>query len=370
MRRGNLPQITEHKQKTDLMGDKIMNYWLHRIAHLEPVSYPLLENGLLSIGFSDFCNETFLNKVSNADEDFFDNAFQKNWGHKSRNRKNLWRFIAEMDKGDWVIVPSWKSFSVYEITESCALLASDKTLTLPKADWNGTSIEYDSKTGLLKLQGEAEYLDLGFVRKVKPICLDIPRAEYADSKLTARMKIQRTNADISDLKESIEDAIKNFKAKKPINLKSELMNKSIKSWKALIKKCLQPEKFEKLVQKYFEAARANSVIIPPKNPSGKEGSEDVDVIAYFENIKTAINVQVKFHDGETSDWAIQQITEFAKIKGNNSDGYVNQYWVISMADSFSEESYKMAIEHNCVLINGDDFVEMLLNVGIQNLDDI
>ena len=31
-----------------------MNYWLHRISHMQAVSYPLLEKGYLSIGFKDF----------------------------------------------------------------------------------------------------------------------------------------------------------------------------------------------------------------------------------------------------------------------------------------------------------------------------
>lgn len=37
------------------------NYWLHRISHKSEASYPLLEEGYLSIGFSEvFTNEKFL----------------------------------------------------------------------------------------------------------------------------------------------------------------------------------------------------------------------------------------------------------------------------------------------------------------------
>jgi hypothetical protein len=44
-----------------------MQYWLHRIAYLQGVSYPLLEKGYLSIGFSDFSDEDFIEKVSEQD---------------------------------------------------------------------------------------------------------------------------------------------------------------------------------------------------------------------------------------------------------------------------------------------------------------
>ncbi|AGT43513.1 restriction endonuclease [Treponema pedis str. T A4] len=328
----------------------------------------MLENGLLSIGFSDFCNTEFLNKVSENDWDFFEEEFQKRWEFLPKNRYNLWRFVAEMDKGNWVIVPSLKSFSVYEITDAYAFLASDKTLTLPATDWNGIPILRDKKTGLLKLKNKDDSIDLGFIRKVKPICKDIPRKEYADAGLTARMKIRSTNADICDLAESITHAIKNFKINKPINLKSEIFNKSIPVCKDVIKKYLNPDKFEQLIKKYFETLGASSVIIPAKNPSEKKGCEDVDIVAYFDKISTAVNIQAKFHDGETSDWAVQQISEFAKTQKYNNDEYSNQYWVISMADSFSEKCQKLAIENKVKLINADQFIEMLLNMGIQNLD--
>ena len=35
-------------------GDSGMNYYLHRISHHDELAYPLLERGILSIGWSDF----------------------------------------------------------------------------------------------------------------------------------------------------------------------------------------------------------------------------------------------------------------------------------------------------------------------------
>lgn len=40
-----------------------MKYYLHRISHESNISYPLLDNGLLSIGWSDFSNREFLDNV-------------------------------------------------------------------------------------------------------------------------------------------------------------------------------------------------------------------------------------------------------------------------------------------------------------------
>ena len=36
-----------------------MNYWLHRISHCAEASWPLLEKGILTIGFSELSNNAF-----------------------------------------------------------------------------------------------------------------------------------------------------------------------------------------------------------------------------------------------------------------------------------------------------------------------
>ena len=51
-----------------------------------------------------------------------------------------------------------------------------------------------------------------------------------------------------------------------------------------------------------------------------------------------------------------------------SDSYNNQYWVISSSDSFSENSYNLAKEKNIQLITGRQFVEMLLNAGLETFE--
>lgn len=359
-----------------------MNYWLHRISHIQNVSRPLLEKGYLSIGFSDFSNEDFLVEVAEKkNRRFMDSTFKEhpNWEYLPQSRFSLWRFLAEMRAGDWVVVPApmragdyWveapvpKTFSVYELCDDLPNLPSDDGLDLPDTDRHGRRIVMDSPTSLMKIEGEEKPLDIGFLRKVSVVCKDIPRDGFADAALTSRMKVRQTNTDISDLAENLHRAVEAFKAGKPINLKAELVEKSIDSWKSVMLNDLNPDKFERLVWWYFLRAGATEVAIPPKNQPDKSG--DVDVTAVFEEIRTIISVQVKFHQGETDDVAIQQIQDFAQSQESLSDGYNRQYWVVSSADTFSENALNLARETNVQLICGKEFVEMLLNVGIGGLD--
>lgn len=86
-----------------------MNYWLHRISHVAELSYPLLDKGYLTIGFSDFTNSELIDKVLANDWNYFNGQFQEMWGTVPRTRHNLWNFL-KMSKGDIVIIPSWGTF--------------------------------------------------------------------------------------------------------------------------------------------------------------------------------------------------------------------------------------------------------------------
>src|SRR5699024_10848512 len=70
--------------------------------------------------------------------------------------------------------------------------------------------KYEIKEDKLVKSSDKEHnIDLGFFIKVKPITQTkkpIPR-NFAQADLIKRMKIRQANADISDLKDSIENAI-------------------------------------------------------------------------------------------------------------------------------------------------------------------
>ena len=40
------------------------NYWIHRISHIAHISYPLIHEGYLSYGWSDFAEDGFMSKLS------------------------------------------------------------------------------------------------------------------------------------------------------------------------------------------------------------------------------------------------------------------------------------------------------------------
>jgi predicted Mrr-cat superfamily restriction endonuclease len=343
-----------------------MKIWLHRISHHAEVAYPLLDNGYLSIGYCDFSEADFITDSCGENGwQLFEKYFDDNWGQRPKTRYNLWRFVAEMSKGDLIVVPSWGTFSVYELTEDRAEPVSEIELCDIK-DWHGNYIEKKENGLLYKKTGE--HIDLGFVRKVKLIKKDIPRYEYADAALTSRMKIRSTNADISDLKGSIEKALEGFTKGQPLSIYSQIIAKTQQSILDTIRGELTPGKFEILVEWYFKRIGASDVYIPSKNESGKEG--DADVVAVFEPLKTIIYSQVKFHTGETSSWAIEQITSYKDQKDSMDDGYSKICWVISTADSFSKESYDFAKEAKVQLVDGKQFTKMLIEAGVVNLDKV
>lgn len=345
-----------------------MNYWLHRISHHAEVSYPLLDKNILSIGFSDFLNQGFIDAVLKDDTwekrwNTLEKRFDETWGNRPRTRHNLWRFIDGFKKGDRIVVPSWGVFSVYElVSEKPQPISNIRTENLK--DWHKKPLTMEN--GLLKREGNL--IDLGFYWEVKPIAKKISRKDFADSALTARMKIRTTNTNIFNLKDSVEKAIISFEKDKPINLYSEILEKITPQVLKSLKSELNPDKFENLVKFYFERNGATDVYIPAKNEKGKEG--DADVIAIFEPIKTIIYAQVKFHNikSETNKWAVEQIKDYRNNKETMDDDYTKIAWVITSANGFTENCKRIAQEEKVHLIDGNRFSEMIIEAGILDLN--
>lgn len=341
------------------------NYWLHRITGGEnawPIASPLLEKEkFISIGWSDFSEDSFAADVQSRGMDAIVDRYNHDGWDLSRNRWCLWRFIHEMKKGDYVIVPSWGKFSVYEIYDDNVLSNQSHDILFGK--WGDEAPTYDGKYIYNKQGG---YIDLGFYRKVKPIALDIPRSEYAGSKLVARMKNRKTNIDISDLEKEIERTLIAYWKKRPINLKANILKNITESTFKQIKSTLTPDKLEKLVGWYMKSLGAEWVITPAKNGSPTEQG-DADREARFEKLKLIIMVQVKKHSGTTSEWAVQQIKAY-KENNNRSDDYTTLLWVISTCDQFSEDAIALAKANGVRLINGREFTQLILESGLSGMD--
>ncbi len=250
-------------------------------------------------------------------------------------------------------------FSVYEICDD-EVLSNESIDKSIYEDWNRKKVSY--KDGYL-YNTEGQFVDLGFYRRVKPVETNISREKYADQYLYSRMKILQTNADISDLHSSIENAIEHYRKGKPINLKDKIVEESSKSILSLIRDLTNDSKFEDLVEWYLESLGAK-IEKPSKNESGTEEG-DADRVGIFENIKTAIMVQVKKHEGDTDEWAIQQIKAFKK--NHDYGDYFTQMWVISSCDKFSENAQNQALASNVRLINGLEFAKMILDTGLKGL---
>jgi predicted Mrr-cat superfamily restriction endonuclease len=338
-----------------------MNFWIHRISYNVELSYPLLEKGFLSIGFSDFTNEDIIDKAKALDWNYFNGKFKEKWKTIPRTRHNLWNFL-RMSKGDIVIVPSSGSFSICEIVGETPTKIGE-AFSEDLKTWNNNKVK--RKGNFLSSEDDKTF-DLGFAWKVKVLHKNISRDKFADAKLTSRMKIRQTTTKINDLKTSVENSVKIFSINKPIHLHSIIIDKTAKLVLEAIKSELNPDKFEKLVKAYFSTVGANSVSIPAKNERDKEG--DADIVAVFENIKLIIYIQVKFHKGKVNEWGANQILDYKTNKESIDDGYNKIAWVISSADSFSIEAQNIATENEIQLVNGLEFSKMLLNAGINSLN--
>ena len=204
-----------------------MRCWLHRISHHAETSWPLLESGYLTIGFSDLSSPEFFNRTLTADGlSDLDDDIREVYDSLLRSRHSLWRFLREMCIGDFVLVPGWGTYSVYVIEGDPQLIGNITVSDL--RTWNGEGVGL--RDNLLYAGGRP--IDLGFFRRVRlhrigsgngPEAKDINRYEYADNGLAARMRIRQTNADISDLADNIERLLEAYGRGTPPNLHARIM---------------------------------------------------------------------------------------------------------------------------------------------------
>ncbi|WP_042399041.1 restriction endonuclease [Clostridium saudiense] len=327
--------------------------WLHRISHCKEVSFKLLEMGYLTIGFSDIAKEEFLNEILNNDIyesriKFFEEEFEKIWGPKKRNRYSLWRFIHEFKDNDIVVVPYSKEFDIYKLI--------GKPMMLKDVD-DGNIV------------GEFSNADLGFVWKVEPLIRNAKRSELFSRKLISRMKIRDTNANITDLKDEIENAIDIVKNNKLFDIHDFIIDSMIKNIEEVINEGLSDHKFEKLVKWYMDKCGSTDTYIPSKNESGKENGADADVVAIFKNLKVVIYIQVKYHRGFTEGLAVEQINEYKNQREYVEDEYTYIPWVISSADEYSDNAKSLANEYGVRLIGLKEFCKMIIDIGIQDINE-
>ena len=332
------------------------------------LTHPLLFNhNILSTGWASLSYDDFVKK-SHSNWNAFCHEFDLEY-EGLRNRRCLWRFL-EMKEGDVVIVPTWGEFSIYKVADNNVYTnISLSSIISPNdlRDWNNkrAHVTKDNDGYYYLYDDNDDFIDLGFFRKVEPIAVKLPRQEYANQALFSRMKILQTNADISDIWESVEEAIARGKGHCPIRIHDELLNATLEATKNAISEYTQSIEYENIVERYLWAIGASDVIKPATNESATEYG-DADRVAYFEELKVAVMVQVKKHENITNEWAVEQIVAYRE--NHQNEDYNVQLWVISNAEDFTEDAKQKAIASNVRLINGEDFARMILEVGLKHFE--
>ena len=342
-------------------------YYLHRISHEGNVSYSLIKKGYLTLGWSAFSSTNILDAAREKGYPNFDIITEQFGENHNRSRWNMWYF-AQMKAGDTVVVPLYSGlFSVYEVCDVAKSITElEKVFSSLEGIWDKHIIEW--KDHKLYDADACKKIDIGFFIKVMPIVENVPR-KLVSGMLISRMKIRTTNADITDIAEFVETGIKAGKENKPITLYGEVVDSLVEQMRKKIVTVLNPDKFERLVKWYLERCGASSAWIPAKNEAGKKDGADADVIAEFDNLKYIVYVQAKWHEGETSDWAVYQINSYKDQKSEGDSAYSYATWVISSAEKFSEQAVADAEEKGVRLIDGKEFARMLLDIGLLDIDD-
>ena len=186
---------------------KSPNYWQHRITggpNALKLSHPLLFRhqilctGWLSLSFDEFVER------SRVDAKYFNKTFKQTYT-TLRNRRSLERFL-KMKKGDFVVVPTWGKFSIYEIEDDniYTVESLNKIIAIDNMkDRADKPIHADQKKHLRDVNNKI--IDLGFFRKVKRVIELVSRSE-CDQLLYKKMRAHQTNISLNDIKSSV-DAI-------------------------------------------------------------------------------------------------------------------------------------------------------------------
>lgn len=340
-------------------------YWMHRISFEREVKKALLDSdGLLVTGWGMISYDSFLKMIRGRSRKEFDKIYHQEFGRLTRNRFCIYMFLNEFQKGDFVIVPDARYFSVYEIIGD-APLSKEHIYEYVNSDVGKKIFGYEN--GKYYKVGTTEELELGFFWQVKPVELDISREGYADNNLRRRLKFQMTNIQMTDLSKEIHDAIKAKKSNTPIDIRAEIIEASSRIILDKLKNKINDSGFEKVVKWYLERIGATTTDIPAKRALSSD-TGDADVIALFDDIRVALFVQVKQYDNMVDKKAIEQVVN--AYESYYKDLYPDRtpiLWVLTTCEQFLEDAIEFANENNVRCIDGNEFARMLLDIGFKDM---
>lgn len=334
-----------------------MNYLQHRISHMWDVSKQLFEKGYLTIGWQGLMQSGILEAAQECGESGFADCAVAH-GLVSRNRWCLYRFFS-MQPGDIVIIPLYEQdFAIAKVSSAAKTISE-----LPVSAFSsvcGRRVKLDS---CLSYEDDGTIIDIGFFLSIDLTTVKIVPRAYASAKLQSRMKHQYINVDVNDLAEEI---IAASEAEAPLDLRDVILAAAASPVLEAIHK-LTPDGLELLVKWYMEQSGATRVYRPAKNESGKENGADADVIAEFASLGIVFFIQVKKHEGYTSDWAIKQISFYKEQKENIADDFTYIPWVITTA-AFKEDVKELAHNVGVRLIDGITFAKMIVDTGVESIN--
>lgn len=264
------------------------------------------------------------------------NGYAENGRSLGQATGYLWRFIREMQIGDLALIPTRGAFYLAEITSDA--------------------------------YSDEHYMDTDSVirRKVKLLSEDPISRSVCPNGLVSRLKYQGTCVSASDLIDQVligyqrhlNDSKPSYQDELRDELKIQVSN-FLKSDSNL----LNSDSMEYLVRDLMGALGADEKIIVPKSKYPK--GTDVDVIALFHKLQTAICIQVKKHDHSTGTHSIDQILKGLPLVEEEFN-YGTQGWVINTGN-FDESADALAKAEKIRLINGDELAEMILDAGLERI---
>lgn len=182
------------------------------------------------------------------------------------------------------MVPFDREFAVCEVTRSAIPVTALQGETLLSR--KGESLVITDK-GIFSALDNRLY-DVGFVVGVREL-IRLPR-DYADAALIARMKMRQANANISDLADSVEAAMK---ATAPVSIHDTVLDTVAENIQNTMEKHITPDKLEHVIKWYMKQMGADRVRIPAKNEPNKKNGADADIIAEFDDLGLVFCIQAK-----------------------------------------------------------------------------
>ncbi len=305
--------------------------WLLRLAHRKKES---LSADVVGIGWT---KAKGLAEVKDwaVFKEIIRNAYPNVYGHSAHALGNasgsIWRFIHEINLDDLILVPTSNGFFVARCK---------------------SAVVYYHESGIEQ--------DFAWRRDVQWFHTTPRSRDFADNALQRRMKARQTCIEVTDLLGEIRTALQR---KQPLNFYSEAVRQVQGPLSDVLREAVNDRGLEEVVRGLAAASGATTRILPKKQV--EKGDVDVEAV-YDLRIATQestvkVGYQVKQHEGESDESAVQQLIPKLEL------GEIDRGCVVSTADVFTKEAEELAELHEILLISRSELVEWLMSVGIGEL---